>query len=143
MSHLPRSFRPSLEQLEDRSAPSGVVGADAQFFGIGPGFQLVWNDGLLYHPTGVTGVDLAVGNRGDGDRLNDIVYLRGLDNQLYTYDHPGRAVEAVTARIRAIAPLEKIDLAAPSEAETFASVYIPEGWQSRGDATGNLILTKP
>ena len=61
----------------------------------------------------------------------------------YGYDHPGLAVEAVTARIRAVAPLDKIDLAAPTQAETFSSVYIPPGWTSRGDAAGNLILTRP
>ena len=61
--------------------------------------------------------------------------------KLYTYDHPGRAVEAVTARIRAIAPLDKINLAAPSDAEAFASVYVAPGWMSREDAAGNLILS--
>ena len=60
---------------------------------------------------------------------------------LYTYDHPGRSIEAVTARIRAVAPLDKINLASPSDAETFASVYIAPGWTSREDAAGNLILS--
>ena len=61
----------------------------------------------------------------------------------YGYDHSGLAVEAVTARIRAVAPLDKIDLDAPTQAETFSSVYIPPGWASFGDSAGNLILTKP
>jgi len=71
----------------------------------------------------------------DRDRFHDA------HRKLYTYDHPDRAVEAVTARIRAVAPLAKIDLAAPSDAETFASVYIAPGWTSREDTAGNLILS--
>ncbi|MYA80158.1 MAG: hydantoinase/oxoprolinase family protein, partial [Acidobacteriia bacterium] len=73
----------------------------------------------------------------DRDRFHDAHRKR------YGYDHSGLAVEAVTARIRAVAPLDKIDLDAPTQAETFSSVYIPPGWASRGDSAGNLILTKP
>lgn len=73
----------------------------------------------------------------DRDRFHDAHRKR------YGYDHSGLAVEAVTARIRAVAPRDKIDLDAPTRAETFSSVYIPPGWASRGDAAGNLILTKP
>ena len=73
----------------------------------------------------------------DRDRFHDAHRKR------YGYDHPGLTVEAVTARIRAVAPLDKIDLASPTQAETFSSVYIPPGWTSRGDAAGNLILTRP
>ena len=73
----------------------------------------------------------------DRDRFHDAHRKR------YGYDHPGLAFEAVTARIRAVAPLDKIDLAAPTQAEAFSSVYIPPGWTSRGDAAGNLILTRP
>ena len=72
----------------------------------------------------------------DRDRFHDAHRKR------YGYDHSGLAVEAVTARIRAVAPLDKIDLDAPTQAETFSSVYIPPGWASRGDSAGNLILTK-
>ena len=73
----------------------------------------------------------------DRDRFHDAHRKR------YGYDHSDLAVEAVTARIRAVAPLDKIDLDAPTRAETFSSVYIPPGWASRGDDAGNLILTKP
>jgi N-methylhydantoinase A/oxoprolinase/acetone carboxylase beta subunit len=63
-------------------------------------------------------------------------------HKLYGYDHPGRRIEAVTARVKAVAPLEKIGLGAESEAETFTSVYVPPGWQSRQDAARNWILAK-
>ena len=62
--------------------------------------------------------------------------------KLYGYTHQDRAVEAVTARLRAVAPLPKIDLAAPSDKETFSSVYLPPGWRSREDEAGNQILTR-
>ncbi|HUG81323.1 MAG TPA: hydantoinase/oxoprolinase family protein [Bryobacterales bacterium] len=62
--------------------------------------------------------------------------------KLYGYEHSERAVEAVTARVRAVAPLEKIDLGAETEAETFTSVYAPPGWNSRQDAARNRILSK-
>jgi N-methylhydantoinase A/oxoprolinase/acetone carboxylase beta subunit len=60
----------------------------------------------------------------------------------YGYDHAGRDVEAVTARLKAIGLLPKLDLAAPSERETFSSLYIPPGWRPREDAMGNCILTR-
>ena len=62
--------------------------------------------------------------------------------KLYGYEHPGRRVEQVTARVKAIATLDKIDLAAPSEREEFSSAYIAPGWHSREDRAGNLILTR-
>ena len=62
--------------------------------------------------------------------------------RLYGYDHPGRKVEQVTARVKAIAILDKIDLAAPSEREEFSSIYVAPAWHEREDATGNLILTR-
>ena len=62
--------------------------------------------------------------------------------KLYGYDHPGRKVEQVTARVKAIAILDKIDLAAPSEREEFSSIYVAPAWHEREDATGNLILTR-
>ena len=62
--------------------------------------------------------------------------------KLYGYDHPGRKVEQVTARVKAIAILDKIDLAAPSEREEFSSTYVAPAWHEREDATGNLILTR-
>lgn len=60
----------------------------------------------------------------------------------YGYDHAGREVEAVTARLKAVGLLPKLDLAAPSERETFSSLYIPPGWRPREDAMGNCILTR-
>jgi N-methylhydantoinase A/oxoprolinase/acetone carboxylase beta subunit len=60
----------------------------------------------------------------------------------YGYDHAGREVEAVTARLKAIGPLPQLDLAAPSARETFSSLYIPPGWQPREDAMGNCILAR-
>ena len=62
--------------------------------------------------------------------------------KLYGYEHPGRIVEQVTARVKAIAILDKIDLAAPSQREDFFSVYVAPGWRSREDGVGNLILTR-
>ena len=62
--------------------------------------------------------------------------------ELYGYGHPGRKVEQVTARVKAIAILDKIDLAAPSQREEFSSVYVAPGWRSREDGIGNLILTR-
>lgn len=62
--------------------------------------------------------------------------------KLYGYEHPERTVEAVTARVKAVAPLEKIDLGAETETETFTSVYAPPGWKSRQDEAQNRILTK-
>jgi N-methylhydantoinase A/oxoprolinase/acetone carboxylase beta subunit len=60
----------------------------------------------------------------------------------YGYDHVGREVEAVTARLKGIGLLPKLDLAAPSERETFSSLYIPTGWRPREDAMGNCVLTR-
>ncbi len=60
----------------------------------------------------------------------------------YGYDHPGQPVEMVTARVRATARLEKIELNAPSEEQSFSSLYIPPGWSAREDAMGNTILTR-
>ena len=62
--------------------------------------------------------------------------------KFYGYEHPGRIVEQVTARVKAIAILDKIDLAAPSQREDFFSVYVAPGWRSREDGVGNLILTR-
>ncbi|MFB3095794.1 MAG: hypothetical protein ACE10O_08095, partial [Candidatus Acidiferrales bacterium] len=62
--------------------------------------------------------------------------------ELYGYEHPGRKVERVTARVKAIATLDKIDLTAPSQREEFSSVYVAPGWRSREDGVGNLILTR-
>jgi N-methylhydantoinase A/oxoprolinase/acetone carboxylase beta subunit len=60
----------------------------------------------------------------------------------YGYDHAGREVEAGTARLKAIGLLPKLDLAAPSERETFSSLYVPPGWRVREDVIGNCILTR-
>jgi N-methylhydantoinase A/oxoprolinase/acetone carboxylase beta subunit len=62
--------------------------------------------------------------------------------RLYGYDHEGREVEAVTARVRATRLTEKIDLAAPSPAESFSSTYVPPGWEDREDPAGNLLLRR-
>ena len=62
--------------------------------------------------------------------------------KLYGYDHTGREVEQVTARVKATAILDKIDLAAPSQREEFSSIYVASGWREREDAAGNLILTR-
>lgn len=61
--------------------------------------------------------------------------------RLYGYAHPEKEFEMVTARLRATAVLEKIDLTAPADEQTFSSTYIPPGWRSREDSLGNLILT--
>jgi len=62
-------------------------------------------------------------------------------HRLHGYDHAGREVEMVTARIRATATLEKLNLAAPSNQQTFFSTYVPPHWQCHEDSLGNLILT--
>jgi N-methylhydantoinase A/oxoprolinase/acetone carboxylase beta subunit len=62
--------------------------------------------------------------------------------KLYGYDHPKREVQAVTARVKAVAPLDKIDLGAPTRTETFSSIYVPKGWKQREDSSGNLVLTR-
>jgi N-methylhydantoinase A/oxoprolinase/acetone carboxylase beta subunit len=62
--------------------------------------------------------------------------------RLYGYDHQGREVEAVTARLRVTAATAPIDLRAPSPPETFSSTYIPAGWDADTDAAGNLILRR-
>ncbi|HYM11623.1 MAG TPA: hydantoinase/oxoprolinase family protein [Bryobacterales bacterium] len=62
--------------------------------------------------------------------------------RLYGYDHQGREVEGVTARLRATGVTEKIDLAAPAPPETFSSTYVPAGWRGEEDEAGNLILRK-
>jgi N-methylhydantoinase A/oxoprolinase/acetone carboxylase beta subunit len=68
-----------------------------------------------------------------------------LHRQLYGYDHRGRQVELVTARVKAVGTLEaaaKVDLGAPSEKQQFSSVFVPPGWSGREDAAGNLILRR-
>ncbi len=62
--------------------------------------------------------------------------------RLYGYDHQGREVEAVTARLRAVGVTEKLDPAAPAATETFSSTYVPTGWHSDEDGAGNRILRK-
>ena len=62
--------------------------------------------------------------------------------KLYGYDHRGQEVEEVTARVKAVAPLDKIDLAAPNETESFSTTYVPDGWHEREDSLGNTILTR-
>ena len=62
--------------------------------------------------------------------------------RLYGYDHQGREVEAVTARLRAVAATSPLDLSAPSPPETFSSTYLPPGWDSSTDPAGNLLLRR-
>jgi N-methylhydantoinase A/oxoprolinase/acetone carboxylase beta subunit len=62
--------------------------------------------------------------------------------RLYGYSHPGREVEAVTARVRATGITDKIDLGAPSGRESFSSTYVPPGWKAEADGSGNVILRK-
>ena len=62
--------------------------------------------------------------------------------KLYGYDHAGRETEQVTARVKAVAQLDKINPAAPSEPEEFSSVHVPEGRRASRDAAGNLLLTR-
>ena len=62
--------------------------------------------------------------------------------KLYGYDHRGQQVEAVTVRVKAVAPLDKIDLAAPSKKESFSTTYVPDSWREREDPLGNTILTR-
>jgi N-methylhydantoinase A/oxoprolinase/acetone carboxylase beta subunit len=62
--------------------------------------------------------------------------------RLYGYDHQGREVEGVTARLRATGVTDKIDPGSPAAPETFSSTYIPAGWRGEEDEAGNLILRK-
>ena len=73
---------------------------------------------------------------GDRERFDEA------HRKLYGYEHPERGVEAVTARVKAVAPLDKIDLGAATQAQTFTSIYVPRGWASREDQARNLILTR-
>ncbi len=66
-----------------------------------------------------------------------------LHRRFYGYDHRGREVEQVTARLKAVGIVEtnaKIDLAAPSEKREFSSVFVAPGWNGREDAAGNLVM---
>ena len=68
-----------------------------------------------------------------------------LHRRLYGYDHRGREVQQVTARVKAVGVLPdaaQVDLAAPSEKQEFSSVYIPPAWSGQEDAAGNLILRR-
>ena len=65
--------------------------------------------------------------------------------RLYGYDHQGREVEQVTARLKAVGVVEaaaKINLAAPSDKQEFSSVFVPQQWQGQEDAAGNLVLRR-
>lgn len=65
--------------------------------------------------------------------------------RLYGYDHQGREVEQVTARLKAIGMVEpgaKIDLTAPSDKQEFSSVFVPKAWDGQEDAAGNLVLRR-
>ena len=68
-----------------------------------------------------------------------------IHEQRYGYRHPGRATQAVTARVQAIgrtAPDDRPDLEAASDEPRFASVYVPNGWRSRQAAGSNTILER-
>ena len=63
----------------------------------------------------------------------------------YGYRHPGRATEAVTARVQAVGrtgPDDCPDLEAASDEPRFASVYVPNGWRSRQASGSNTILER-
>lgn len=62
--------------------------------------------------------------------------------KLYGYDHQGREVEQVTARVKAIAKLDKIKPTALYNSEEASNVYIPKGRRSNRDSAGNLLLKK-
>jgi N-methylhydantoinase A/oxoprolinase/acetone carboxylase beta subunit len=65
--------------------------------------------------------------------------------RLYGYDHRGREVEQVTARLKAVGVVEeaaKLNLAAPSDEQEFSSVFVPEAWRGLEDAAGNLVLRR-
>jgi N-methylhydantoinase A len=68
-----------------------------------------------------------------------------LHRRLYGYDHPGREVEQVTARVKAVGVVEggaRLDLAAVSEKQEFSSVYVAKGWEGHEDGAGNWILQR-
>ena len=63
----------------------------------------------------------------------------------YGYRHTGRATQAVTARLQAIGRTresDRPDLGATSDAPRFASVHVPNGWQSRETLGSNTILER-
>lgn len=60
--------------------------------------------------------------------------------RLYGWRHEGREVEAVTARVRSVGVSEKLDLQAPSDEQSFATLHVPSGWTAQADAAGNQIL---
>ena len=65
--------------------------------------------------------------------------------RLYGYAHKGRSVEAVTARVRAIGLADepnRIQPGAPTDEQSFSTLYAPSGWQAREDDFGNRVLTR-
>jgi N-methylhydantoinase A/oxoprolinase/acetone carboxylase beta subunit len=62
--------------------------------------------------------------------------------QLYGYNHQGREVEQVTARVKAVTKLDKIKPTALCTSEEVSDVYIPKGRHSSRDDAGNLLLRK-
>ena len=65
--------------------------------------------------------------------------------RLYGYAHHGRAVESVTARLRAIGVSEqsrRIEPGAPGDEQSFSTLYAPPGWDVREDPFGNQILRR-
>ena len=65
--------------------------------------------------------------------------------RLYGYDHAGREVEAVTARLRAVVPTpeeQRFRLRAEASRETFSSLYAAPGWQMTQDDLGARTLRR-
>lgn len=65
--------------------------------------------------------------------------------RLYGYCHPGREVETVAVRLRAIGVSDestKLDPGAPTDEQTFSTLYVPPGWSVREDRFGNQVLTR-
>jgi N-methylhydantoinase A/oxoprolinase/acetone carboxylase beta subunit len=65
--------------------------------------------------------------------------------RLYGYAHKGRNVEAVTTRVRAIGLSDdatRIQPGAPTDEQSFSTLYAPSEWQVREDDAGNRILSR-
>ncbi len=64
--------------------------------------------------------------------------------RLYGYARPDGRVEAVAARVQAVGVSQQdaFDLAAPSDEQSFSSLYVPDGWSRREDRCGNVILRR-
>jgi N-methylhydantoinase A/oxoprolinase/acetone carboxylase beta subunit len=69
----------------------------------------------------------------------------GVHERVYGYAHPGREVEAVAVRLRAVGVSEasaRIEPGAPGQEQSFSTVYAPPGWGAAEDGFANRVLRR-